>query len=60
MQVEASMTANTLRVLIAKLLSEKQIFEAASGNDVKVNTTMTYHRVKLHHKHAGVEYLAIR
>ncbi|KAE8899376.1 hypothetical protein PF005_g6315 [Phytophthora fragariae] len=60
-QVEEEMTANDLRVLIAKVLSGKDEFVAANGvvafdnNDDELTATMTYHRVLLQHKRTGVE-----
>uniref|UniRef100_H3HD19 Cilium assembly protein DZIP1 N-terminal domain-containing protein n=1 Tax=Phytophthora ramorum TaxID=164328 RepID=H3HD19_PHYRM len=47
--VEEAMTANDLRVSIAKVLSGKDEFEDESV------ATMTYHRVLLHHKQTGAE-----
>ncbi|KAL4099944.1 hypothetical protein PRIC1_007741 [Phytophthora ramorum] len=59
-QVEEAMTANGLRVSIAKVLSGKDEFEdesvGANDNDkLEITATMTYHRVLLHHKQTGAE-----
>ncbi|KAG7385884.1 Zinc finger protein dzip1 [Phytophthora pseudosyringae] len=60
-QVEEAMTANDLRVMIAKVLSGKDEFEAETAafslesEDLVITATMTYHRVLLHHKLTGVE-----
>ncbi|KAL3674135.1 hypothetical protein V7S43_000081 [Phytophthora oleae] len=56
-QVEEAMTANELRVSIAKALSGENEFEVENPveNDPKIAATMTYHRVLLHHKHTGAE-----
>ncbi|CEG37682.1 Zinc finger, C2H2 [Plasmopara halstedii] len=59
-QVEVSMSANDLRVTIARLLSGNDEF--VTGNEtpgrtksVDITATMTYHRVLLHHKYTGAE-----
>ncbi|ETP31228.1 hypothetical protein F442_19882 [Phytophthora nicotianae P10297] len=54
-QVEEAMTANDLRVVIAKTLSGKDEFEAEDEGTAEITATMTYHRVLLHHKQTGVE-----
>ncbi|KAG1693462.1 hypothetical protein DVH05_023546 [Phytophthora capsici] len=56
-QVDEAMTANELRVSIAKALSGENEFEEEKpvGNDLKITATMTYHRVLLHHKLTGAE-----
>ncbi|POM62171.1 hypothetical protein PHPALM_28707, partial [Phytophthora palmivora] len=60
-QVEETMTANALRVTIAKMLSGKDEFEAedvvalVETEELEITATMTYHRVLLHHKQTGVE-----
>ncbi|GMF18048.1 unnamed protein product [Phytophthora fragariaefolia] len=62
-QVEEAMTANNLRVLIARMLSGKDELEAANGvvafdsddREITVTATMTYHRVLLHDKRTKVE-----
>ncbi|OWZ07531.1 hypothetical protein PHMEG_00020064, partial [Phytophthora megakarya] len=60
-QVEENMTANNLRVKIAKELSGKDEFEPENiiapveNEELEITATMTYHRVLLHHKQTGVE-----
>jgi len=56
-QVEEGMTANDLRVLIARVLSGRDEFEAPASEraNLELTATMTYHRVLLHHKRTGVE-----
>ncbi|KAG3013594.1 hypothetical protein PC123_g13876 [Phytophthora cactorum] len=54
-QVEEAMTANDLRVMIAKILSGKDEFEAEHEAVGEITASMTYHRVLLHHKQTGAE-----